>query len=276
MSAAIFRRMAAAALVAAVLGGLVGCVPEPPLVGETPRAAASQPGEAGQPSGPVALPPSFTAAGATQRSTFAAVIDGDTIETAAGTVRIIGIDTPERGECGYEEASTAIGRVLAKGAPITLERPAGQNDADSYGRLLRSVSTDAGVDLGLMQIEAGLAIARYDSRDGYPTHPREEAYRAAQLATQGPNRTVVTTACAGGAAERAAPEVPAPTATPEGERWWALYSSCTKLKQNTVGHPTGPFSASDPAQAEAYEWFAFGTGNRGDGDGDGIACEGWG
>ena len=36
---------------------------------------------------------------------------------------------------------------------------------------------------------------------------------------------------------------------------------------------TGPFDRDDPAQAEIYEWFAFGTGNRGDGDGDGLACE---
>ncbi len=280
MSAAMIRRLSAAALVLAVLGGTTACVPESRGAGEAPRASTAAPSEAARPgdrgSGVVAPPtPGLSPA---QASTFVAVIDGDTIETAAGTVRIIGIDTPERGQCGYDEASIAIGRVLAKGAPITLERPAGQNDTDGYGRLLRSVSTDAGVDIGLMQIEAGLAIARYDSRDGYPAHPREEAYRAAQIAAQGPNRTVVTTACAGAAAERTAPppELPGQSATPGSERWWELYSSCTKLKQNTVGHPTGPFTASDPAQAEPYEWFAFGTGNRGDGDGDGIACEGWG
>lgn len=46
-------------------------------------------------------------------ATFVAVVGGDTISTSAGTVRIAGIDTPEQGECGHDEASTAIGRLLA-------------------------------------------------------------------------------------------------------------------------------------------------------------------
>jgi endonuclease YncB( thermonuclease family) len=275
------RPVATLALALMLLGGTVGCATVQRGVAEVPGAAASAPATTAPPGGSNdgdARP--WTPAGDVQASTFVAVIDGDTVETAAGTVRIIGIDTPERGECGYDEASTALGRALAKGAAISLELPAGHDDTDRYGRLLRSISTEAGVDIGLMQIEAGLAIARYDSRDGYPAHPREEAYRAAQRATQGPNRTVVTTACAGDAADRSlpaeTPAPPAPPAVPGAERWWEQYSSCTKLKQNTVGHPTGPFARSDPAQAEQYEWFAFGTGNRGDGDGDGIACEGWG
>jgi hypothetical protein len=31
------------------------------------------------------------------------------------------------------------------------------------------------MDAVLRQIRAGLAVARYDSRDGYSHHPREEA-----------------------------------------------------------------------------------------------------
>lgn len=31
-------------------------------------------------------------------------MDGDTLTTDAGTIRLIGIDTPERGECGHAEA----------------------------------------------------------------------------------------------------------------------------------------------------------------------------
>lgn len=183
-------------------------------------------------------------------------------------MRIIGIDTPERNQCGYEEAATEIGRLIAFDDPLVLELPAGQNDTDRYGRLLRFVTTGAGVDVGLRQLEAGHAITRYDSSDGYPAHPREAGYRAAQVAVSGSNGEVVTTTCGGGA--HAQP----PAAPQAGERWWQQYSSCNKLKNNGLGHPTGPFSRSDPAQTEIYEWFAFGTGNRGDGDGDGLACEG--
>jgi endonuclease YncB( thermonuclease family) len=41
-----------------------------------------------------------------------AVIDGDTITVTRGgvgeTVRLIGIDTPERGRCGYDEAPAPL------------------------------------------------------------------------------------------------------------------------------------------------------------------------
>ena len=194
-------------------------------------------------------------------ASFVAVIDGDTIETSAGTVRLIGIDTPERGECGHGEASAAISSVLAPDDRVTLELPAGQNDQDRHGRLIRYVTTPAGIDLGLLQLESGNAVARYDSRDGYPAHPREEDYRSAQRATVGPEGSVITVGCQAAAF------------APLTDRWWEEYTSCAKLKQNDVGHPIGPFSRDDPAQAEIYEWFAIHTGNGGDGDGDGLACE---
>lgn len=199
---------------------------------------------------------------------FLSVVDGDTIETNLGTVRIIGIDTPERGECGYRKAAKEIRSILSKGDPIGLELPPGQNDRDRYDRLLRYVITENGIDVGFRQLEAGHAVARYDSRDGYPGHPHERAYRKAQRAALDRDGAVVTAAC-GKSAGR-------PSAEPKdssGGEWWLAYSSCTKLKRNDVGDPTGPFSRDDPAQAEIYEWFAHGTGNRGDGDGDGLACE---
>ncbi|WP_404433863.1 hypothetical protein LG299_04980 [Microbacterium lacus] len=193
--------------------------------------------------------------------TFVSVIDGDTIETSVGTVRIIGIDTPERGECGDNGASAAISAVIASGDPVTLELPAGQNDQDQHGRLVRYVTTPAGVDLGLLQLQSGNAVARYDSRDGYPQHPREENYHASQLATLGADGLVVTVDCQ------------ALALAPVVDTWWTQYSSCTKLKKNDVGHPVGPFNRDDPAQSEIYQWFAVGTGHGGDGDGDGLACE---
>ncbi len=200
---------------------------------------------------------------ATATATFVAVIDGDTIETSAGTVRLIGIDTPERGECGHDEASAAISSVLAPDDAVILELPAGQNDQDRHSRLIRYVTTPAGIDLGRLQLEAGNAVARYDSRDGYPAHPREVDYHAAQQATVRADGSVITVGCQ-------APAL-APQALEDG--WWVQYSSCAKLKRNDVGHPIGPFSRDDPAQAEIYEWFAIRTGNGGDGDGDGLACE---
>ncbi len=40
------------------------------------------------------------------------------------------------------------------------------------------VKTRSGRDVGTAMLKAGLAIARYDSRDGYDWHPKEKKYRA--------------------------------------------------------------------------------------------------
>lgn len=214
--------------------------------------------------------------------TLAAVIDGDTVETSAGTVRIIGIDAPERGECGYDAAAAIIGALLTPGDPITLVLPEGQNPEDRHGRLVRYVDTVDGVDVGSAVLAAGLAVARYDSADGYPAHPRETDYHAAQLATLSTDGFVTTVDCGAEAvaaeqariaAEEAAADVPVAPPVAAIDEWWRQYSSCTKLKKNADGHPVGPFSRDNPAEAAIYDWFANGTGNNGDGEGDGLACE---
>lgn len=265
-----------AGLALAFLLGAAGCAPAAPGERNTPAAVGSA-SPLASPS--AASPASVTSADpirlpgaepAEDAATFIAVIDGDTIETSEGTVRIIGIDTPEQGECGHAEASMTIGRLLSPGDPLTLALPDGQNDRDQHGRLIRYVITATGIDLGLTQLEAGNAIARYDSTDGYPEHPRQAAYRAAQIASPGPDGLVLTTVCQSEPMESAAP-LADDTATEDP--WWVQYPSCSRLKKNTVGHPTGPFRETDPDEAAIYNWFASGTGNRGDGDGDGLACE---
>jgi len=114
------------------------------------------------------------------------VVDGDTIQVknsvgAVKKVRFIGIDTPEEGECGFVESKVALEEDLAnKEVQLT---PGATSDRDKYDRLLRYVDLD-GDDIGLRLIEDGLAIARYDSRDGYGSHPREKRYIAADEASE--------------------------------------------------------------------------------------------
>lgn len=101
------------------------------------------------------------------------VVDGDTLDLADGRrVRLAGIDTPEAGECGHDRASRVLSRLVV-GKRVTLGRT--DEDRDRYGRLLRYVDVD-GVDAGLVLLRRGLAVARYDSRDGYGFHPREPRY----------------------------------------------------------------------------------------------------
>jgi endonuclease YncB( thermonuclease family) len=120
-------------------------------------------------------PPKRQESPSSTRTVPLTAVDGDTVKLLDGqSVRVIGIDTPERGECGYHEATDLTQQTISQGA--TLQRVAGHENTDRYDRLLRYVVTDNGVDLGTRLLRAGLATARYDSRDGYDSHPKEDKY----------------------------------------------------------------------------------------------------
>lgn len=102
------------------------------------------------------------------------VIDGDTVVISGDErVRLIGIDTPENGQCGFDEAKQALEKLLASG-PATFYSGT-TSEKDKYDRLLRYIEVE-GIDVGLNLISNGFAIARYDSRDGYGPHDRESEY----------------------------------------------------------------------------------------------------
>lgn len=117
----------------------------------------------------------------TEAATVARVIDGDTIELDDGRkVRFIGIDAPEDGACGSHTATEVVYTTIWN-RPIELRNPTSVDDEDRYGRLLRYVEFDH-EDVGMYLVQTGLAVARYDSRDGYDAHPREDDYvRADEL-----------------------------------------------------------------------------------------------
>jgi micrococcal nuclease len=177
--------------------------------------------------------------------TVTRVIDGDTIEVSDGNrVRLIGIDTPERGECGYDEATAAL-RSLIGGAQVRLV-PGARDDVDRYGRLLRYVEAN-GMDANLEMVRSGLAITRYDSRDGYGRHDREDVYVAAE-------QEAPSSSC------RAAP-VPttAPPPLPASGGLDPQFGTCREAKANGFG----PYVRGvDPE----YSWYR-------DADSDGIVCE---
>ena len=94
------------------------------------------------------------------------VTDGDTLDVRAFgarrrfyTVRVIGIDTPERygqRECGAGRASRSMGRLAPVGARVTLVTDPTQPLYDRYGRLLAYVIRKAR-DVGRAQISGGWA-----------------------------------------------------------------------------------------------------------------------
>ncbi|MGI8945075.1 MAG: thermonuclease family protein [Thermoleophilaceae bacterium] len=68
------------------------------------------------------------------------VIDGDTVELARlGRVRLIGVDTPERGTC-YEDAATAFTRRELEGERVGYEL--GADRTDRYDRTLAYLYRD--------------------------------------------------------------------------------------------------------------------------------------
>ena len=113
------------------------------------------------------------------------IVDGDTIDVKDSTevvqrVRLVGIDTAERGECGFSETNQALAELIGtKKIDLVL---ADTDDKDRYGRLLRYVDVE-GLDVGLELIKDGYAIAAYDSRTTYPKHVREDSYISEDDAT---------------------------------------------------------------------------------------------
>lgn len=123
------------------------------------------------------------------------VVDGDTIAVenksrkVSGSVRIIGIDTPETVDprkpvqCFGPEASAEAHRLL-DGKRVTLVYDASQGRVDKYGRILAYVrvskrSVPEG-DYGLHMIREGFAKEYTYSR----RYDRQQAYREAQRSSQ--------------------------------------------------------------------------------------------
>lgn len=152
---------------------------EEPGPGEEPGSREEPSGDAASESASASENPSDVAEDSADTAVVARIVDGDTVELDTGdVVRVTGIDTPERGECHFEEASDRMGQLVL-GQTVTLTQDG--EDTDRYDRLLRYLDVD-GVDAGLTLIQEGYAVARYDSRDGYGYHTREDDYIAAEAA----------------------------------------------------------------------------------------------
>lgn len=117
---------------------------------------------------------------ARERARVLAWLDGDTVRTTAGVVRLIGVDAPESGTCGARRALEVARRAAPVGSTVRLVAPPSVDDRDGYGRSLRYVDRGR-TDVALRLLRAGVP-ARFDSRDGYDTHPREARYRTADTA----------------------------------------------------------------------------------------------
>jgi len=88
------------------------------------------------------------------------VVDGDTFQAGLLTVRLFGVDTPERGERCASEATERLHELA--GDTVRLED--GPRLTDQFGRRLAYVYTQDGVSVDAALIREGLAKAW--TRDG--------------------------------------------------------------------------------------------------------------
>ncbi|MFK5584173.1 thermonuclease family protein [Serinicoccus sp. LYQ131] len=175
------------------------------------------------------------------------IVDGDTVDVSNGArIRIAGIDTPERGECGYDEAGARM-MELARDREAVLVK-AGADSIDRYGRLIRYLDVD-GRDVGLTLIQEGLAIARYDSRDGYGWHDREAEYVAADAASP----QAYSCEAQPVAPQPVTPEPPVDAGTDP------QFGTC----KDAIANGYGPYVAGVNPE---YDWYR-------DADSDGVVCE---
>jgi micrococcal nuclease len=164
---------------------------------------------------PVIAPPDEVATGGW---TVTAVVDGDTLEVAGpegttATVRLIGIDAPERGACFSNEASDGLRFFAAPGTDVQLV--ADTSEVDRYGRLLRYVEvlTPDGtlLDVGAEMVGLGFAVGRQYP----PDTARAPIYELRQIdAEQAARGQWEPGACGQPAPVAQTPTTPAPTTVP--------------------------------------------------------------
>ena len=148
---------------------------------------------------PISFTPSDELAGSRYEWVVDRFVDGDSfnarLKSADGIdlsnlkivfgVRIVGIDTPEEGDCGFDAAKAKFKEMIG-GESFALISGGTKNESDGYGRLLRYVELN-GTDVGLTLIEQGLAVAAYDSFDieaKVGPHDRENEYRSADKVSE--------------------------------------------------------------------------------------------
>jgi micrococcal nuclease len=189
----------------------------------------------------------------TVRGTVSYVVDGDTIAVRLENgrrerVRLIGIDTPERGDC-LSTRATGQAKRLADGRRVVLRGDAGQDTRDRYGRLL-AYAWVGGRDLGYQQVASGLArVYVYDRPfQRLPAYRRAEQLGRARPESvwRGCATTVAPPPASAGNCDPSYPTVCIPPPPPD-------------LDCADVPHKAFAVRGADP--------------HRFDGDGDGLGCE---
>jgi endonuclease YncB( thermonuclease family) len=120
-------------------------------------------------------------------ATVTNVVDGDTVDVAIDgqgndTVRLIGINSPEGGECFSAEATAALQALVSD---TSIEMTSDQSNRDQYDRLLRYLWLPDGRFVNEELVRGGYAIAREYPPDTAHAIRLEAAQEEAQVAEVG-------------------------------------------------------------------------------------------
>ena len=88
--------------------------------------------------------------------TLPVAVDGDTIRSGESFVRLVQINTPERRECGYKEATTYTAKFLKLNGKLVLTTDKNLDSFDEYGRALGYL-TNGNRNLNLELVKYGYA-----------------------------------------------------------------------------------------------------------------------
>ena len=154
----------------------------------------------------------------TLRGMVTHVVDGDTVAVSladgrAERVRLIGIDTPEVGQCGFARASR-YARAVALGRRAVLVGDPTQATRDRYGRLLAYVWV-GGRDLGYQQLARGFARVYVYDRPFRRLTAYERAERVGRRRTDGIWHGCSTSKPTGGTCDPSYPTVCIPPPPPD-------------------------------------------------------------
>jgi endonuclease YncB( thermonuclease family) len=83
-------------------------------------------------------------------------VDGDTIQSGKVWVRLVQINTPERGECGYQQAKDYTQKFLKLNSNLVLTKDRNLDTFDEYGRALGYL-TKGNRNLNLELVKYGYA-----------------------------------------------------------------------------------------------------------------------
>jgi micrococcal nuclease len=213
-----------------------------------------------------------------QQAEVVEIIDGDTIDVQIDgqiqRVRYIGMDTPERGDPFFDEATEA-NRQLVEGATVRLMMDV--SETDQFGRLLRYVYLEDGTFVNAELVRTGFAVVA--------TFPPDVAHQALfselQAEAREEGRGLWASPVAGATNTPIAsqptpqPQPTSPPATQPPPPPTATEGAVAVCDCSGNIYNCSNFSTHNQAQAcYAYCWEQVGSDVHGlDGDSDGLACE---